>query len=146
MSSLSRCSLLRHVLDDPARILGSFYSPYFCTVQVSTGKIPLSDLPDFKAGLAIIGGMRPSRPLHPAVTGELWELMQRCWNSDPYLRPEATEVLRVLAPDYTSPENSPQSSYTTAESSPPSAYTTPEASPRLCAALAGAELEHSEPI
>ena len=64
-------------MDDlPCAEFGSFDLPSFRIMQVSTGKIPLNDLPDFKAGLAIIGGMRPSRPKHPAVTGELWELMQ----------------------------------------------------------------------
>ena len=45
----------------------------------------------------IIDGERPPRPAHPAFTSELWELMQRCWDRDPELRPKASEVLEVLA-------------------------------------------------
>ena len=40
--------------------------------------------------------MRPPRPKHPGVTGPLWKLIQRCWNGDPRLRPEASEVLQIL--------------------------------------------------
>ena len=41
-------------------------------------------------------GERPPRPTHPTFTSSLWELMQRCWDRDPQLRPEASEVLQVL--------------------------------------------------
>ena len=45
----------------------------------------------------IIDGERPSRPVHPSFTSELWELIRRCWDQDPHLRPEVSEVLEVLA-------------------------------------------------
>lgn len=44
----------------------------------------------------LIEGERPPRPAHPSFTPELWELMQRCWDQNPYLRPEISEVLGVL--------------------------------------------------
>ena len=46
--------------------------------------------------LAIMGGKRPSRPAHQALTDELWTLMQRCWNQDPHSRPEVSEALKFL--------------------------------------------------
>jgi len=44
----------------------------------------------------IIEGGRPPRPVHPSFTLELWKLMQRCWDQNPYSRPEISEVLGVL--------------------------------------------------
>ncbi|KAF9642058.1 hypothetical protein BDM02DRAFT_2731187 [Thelephora ganbajun] len=41
-------------------------------------------------------GERPLRPTHPTFTENLWTLVQRCWDHDPHLRPEASEVLTVL--------------------------------------------------
>ena len=67
-------------------------------MQVFTGAIPFSHL-----GMAyqvvmdpVLLGMRPSRPTHPALTEPLWELMQRCWDEEPLLRPEAAEISRIL--------------------------------------------------
>jgi hypothetical protein len=48
------------------------------------------------ATLAIMRGERPPRPTHPALTYELWALMQRCWDHDPHLRPEVAEILQIL--------------------------------------------------
>ena len=46
--------------------------------------------------LAIMRGKRPPRPHDPAFTDDLWELTQDCWNQDPRLRPEISEVLQTL--------------------------------------------------
>ena len=48
------------------------------------------------AMLAIMQNERPPRPTHPMFTANLWMLMQRCWDHDPHLRPEVSEVLQVL--------------------------------------------------
>ncbi|KAF9643680.1 kinase-like protein, partial [Thelephora ganbajun] len=50
----------------------------------------------FMAILAIMQGKRPPRPVHPAVTEDLWKFMQRCWDHDPHSRPEISEVLQTL--------------------------------------------------
>ena len=39
---------------------------------------------------------RPSRPTHPTFTEDLWTLVQRCWDQDPYSRPQILEVSKVL--------------------------------------------------
>ena len=39
---------------------------------------------------------RPPRPTHPTFTDGLWELVKRCWDNEPHLRPEASKVLEVL--------------------------------------------------
>jgi len=46
--------------------------------------------------LAVTQGGRPSRPTHPALVATLWTLIQRCWDQEPHLRPEASEVSRAL--------------------------------------------------
>ena len=64
--------------------------------QVFTGAVPFNDSLPTVAMLAIMGGKRPSRPTHPALTDELWILIEHCWNQDPRSRPEVSEVLQVL--------------------------------------------------
>jgi len=70
--------------------------PCFMLIQVFTGAVPFSDGSSPTAMLAIMQGRRPPRPTHPAFTENLWTLMQRCWNCDPHLRPEASEVFQAL--------------------------------------------------
>ena len=43
-----------------------------------------------------MSGKRPSRPTHPALTDQLWTLMQCCWDQDPHSRPEVSDALQVL--------------------------------------------------
>ena len=66
------------------------------SIQVFTGAIPFCDLRSLDAMVAIGGGKRPTRPAHPAITEELWELIQHCWNHDPDSRPEAAEAAQIL--------------------------------------------------
>ncbi|KAF9646886.1 kinase-like protein [Thelephora ganbajun] len=65
-------------------------------VEVFTDAVPFASGRDITAMVAITRGRRPPRPKHSAVTGGLWTLMQRCWNQDPKLRPEAANVLQDL--------------------------------------------------
>jgi len=64
--------------------------------QAFTGAVPFSDHRPAAAIFAIMGGKRPFRPIHPSFTDELWALTQRCWDQDPHLRPEVSEVFKVL--------------------------------------------------
>jgi len=43
-----------------------------------------------------MGGERPPQPTHQALTDELWNLMQRCWDQEPQSRPEMSEVVQIL--------------------------------------------------
>lgn len=71
--------------------------PYrFVSTQVFTGTAPFNNLVACEALSGIPKGIRPSRPTHPALTETLWDLMQRCWDHDPRLRPDAAEVSGVL--------------------------------------------------
>jgi hypothetical protein len=68
----------------------------FESIQVFSGAIPFNNGTSVMAMLAITQGRRPPRPTHPSFTENLWILMQRCWDQDPHLRPEVSEVLQVL--------------------------------------------------
>ena len=87
---------------------GSLWIPYsgstsglllFTLTKVVTGAVPFSDKPPRAAMLAIVGGDRPPRPTHPALTDGLWALTKRCWNKEPRLRPP---VLRISCSLYVS--------------------------------------------
>ena len=68
----------------------------FPLIQVFTGAVPFNGRTSTTAMYDIMNGVRPPRPMHPTFTADLWELMQNCWNQDPFLRPEVSEVLSVL--------------------------------------------------
>jgi len=68
----------------------------FVSMQAFTGAIPFSGGSPLAAITHITQGRRPPRPTHSTFTEDLWGLMQRCWDHDPHLRPEVSEVLQVL--------------------------------------------------
>ena len=68
----------------------------FAPTQAFTGAVPFRDYPYYAAALMMMQGKRPPRPTHPALTEKLWALMQRCWDPDPTLRPEISEVSQVF--------------------------------------------------
>ena len=39
---------------------------------------------------------RPPRPTHKELSGQLWELIQRCWQKNPLQRPTIREVVHIL--------------------------------------------------
>lgn len=65
-------------------------------MQVFTGAAPFNDLQPTIVILSILQGKRPQQRANPSVTGRLWKSIQQCWNEDPQLRPEASEVLQTL--------------------------------------------------
>ena len=66
------------------------------STQVFTGVIPFRDDSYWMVPWSIIQGTRPDRPTHPSFTGNLWSLMQRCWDQNPDSRPDASEALNIL--------------------------------------------------
>ena len=76
--------------------LNAFAHCHSVSSQVFTVAVPFGSNPPAAAALAIMAGGRPLRPAHPKFTSQLWILMQRCWNHDPFLRPEVSEVFKVL--------------------------------------------------
>ena len=61
----------------------------FTRTKVFAGVAPFCGESSRVAMSAIVGGERPSRPTHPALTDELWMLAQRCWDQDTRRRPNA---------------------------------------------------------
>ena len=61
--------------------------------EAFTGKPPFHDIAPTPAGVGVLMGKRPMRPLHPELTDGLWKMTIRCWNQDPQLRPGISEVV-----------------------------------------------------
>ncbi|EFJ32295.1 hypothetical protein SELMODRAFT_451542 [Selaginella moellendorffii] len=63
--------------------------------ELLTGDIPYSDLTPLQAAIGVV--QRKLRPSMPAsVPDKLVNLAERCWNQDPQLRPEFSEVLTII--------------------------------------------------
>jgi serine/threonine protein kinase len=62
--------------------------------EILTGKIPFMDVRFQDLFSLNMAGHRPMLPLD--VGGQLGDLIQACWNSDPARRPTATEICAVL--------------------------------------------------
>ncbi|CAL1355461.1 unnamed protein product [Linum trigynum] len=63
--------------------------------ELLTGKVPYDNLTPLQAAVGVVQqGLRPSIPknTHP----KLVELLDRCWDRDPCLRPEFSEILELL--------------------------------------------------
>lgn len=65
-------------------------------MQAFTDAVPFSDRSDHIITMELVQGRRPPRPKHPDLTGRVWRLIQRCWDQDPRLRPEAADILQEL--------------------------------------------------
>ena len=79
---------LKYVTDD-AQFWGALQ---FC---VDTGAYQFGSLNNYllpTVAAVIVQGEHPPRLMHPAFTESLWTLMQRCWNPDPQLRSEFSEI------------------------------------------------------
>ena len=66
------------------------------SIKVFTGAFPFSEKRDTAAMFEIMNGGRPPRPTIPVIAERLWSLMERCWDSEPHLRPEISEALEIL--------------------------------------------------
>ena len=68
----------------------------FIRAKVFTGAVPFNDKQPHAAMLAIVGGERPPRPIHPTFTDALWAMIQQCWDQDAGRRPQALHILCSL--------------------------------------------------
>lgn len=68
----------------------------FSSIQIFTGASPFGNDSLVMVMRAIMEGRRPPRPMYPAFTDNLWMLVQCCWDHDPDLRPNVSQVLDVL--------------------------------------------------
>jgi len=67
--------------------------------EVLSGHSPYHELSECSAVAEIIDGGRPKKPTMAArlgFTGELWEIVERCWNKDRDERPNLRVILSTL--------------------------------------------------
>ncbi|GMI88041.1 serine/threonine/tyrosine kinase 46 [Hibiscus trionum] len=63
--------------------------------ELLTGKIPYEFLTPLQAAVGVVQkGIRPSIPKH--TNSRLTELLERCWQQDPALRPDFAEIIEIL--------------------------------------------------
>ncbi|CAK7346099.1 unnamed protein product [Dovyalis caffra] len=63
--------------------------------ELLTGKLPYEHLSPLQAAIGVVQkGIRPEIPSHSHP--KLVELLERCWQQDPLLRPEFSEILELL--------------------------------------------------
>ncbi|XP_021802591.1 serine/threonine-protein kinase STY46-like [Prunus avium] len=63
--------------------------------ELLTGKLPYENLTPLQAAVGVVQkGLRPTIPRH--TNPMLVELMERCWQQDPSLRPEFSEIVKML--------------------------------------------------
>ena len=60
--------------------------------KVLAGVFPFANSPPTTVAVDVLSGKRPERPNHPALTDELWDLIQRCWDQVPQRRPGISDV------------------------------------------------------
>ena len=66
-------------------------------VEVFTGKMPFEEQKNEAVLLRISRGGRPEMPENAqavGLTGEIWKLLERCWQQNPKKRPTMAEVVR----------------------------------------------------
>ncbi|KAF9536340.1 hypothetical protein CPC08DRAFT_771608 [Agrocybe pediades] len=63
--------------------------------EVYAGMSPYSEVGGLPAGMKILKGERPERPL--AVPVMLWDLITACWDEKAHMRPSIFDVYNFLA-------------------------------------------------
>ncbi|XP_022762263.1 serine/threonine-protein kinase STY46-like [Durio zibethinus] len=63
--------------------------------ELLTGKLPYEYLTPLQAAVGVVQkGLRPTIPKH--TNPKLAELLERCWQKDPTLRPDFSEIIEIL--------------------------------------------------
>ncbi|MBA0595340.1 hypothetical protein Goarm_009035 [Gossypium armourianum] len=63
--------------------------------EMLTGKLPYENLTPLQAAVGVVQkGLRPVIPQH--TRPKFVELLERCWQQDPSLRPEFSEITNLL--------------------------------------------------
>ncbi|KAG6809136.1 hypothetical protein H0H92_001438 [Tricholoma furcatifolium] len=80
------------------------YAWAFVAYEIFTGEVPLAHISrDTTIVHKVLGGERPRRPPNSSLswsawglTGDIWKLMETCWNPDPAQRPNVSVVIERL--------------------------------------------------
>jgi serine/threonine protein kinase len=68
--------------------------------QIFSGQVPFHDKQNTVAVItAITTDERPPRPTHQELSDQLWELIEKCWQTDPSHRPTIREVVAFMSED-----------------------------------------------
>ncbi|XP_074329800.1 serine/threonine-protein kinase STY46-like isoform X2 [Apium graveolens] len=63
--------------------------------ELLTGKLPYENITPVQAAVGVVQkGLRPTIPKH--TLPKLADLLENCWQQDPVLRPDFTEIIRIL--------------------------------------------------
>jgi len=65
-------------------------------VEVLGGHVPFHEFRNEVVIFKVMAGVRPERPVNAAMTDDIWEMVQSCWNQDPAKRPKISQVLACL--------------------------------------------------
>jgi hypothetical protein len=69
---------------------------YWCRSQVLAGMRPFAGKMEAAVIFSVFQNDRPSRPVHPEVSDRVWNMIQRCWERDPFQRMTAADVVELL--------------------------------------------------
>jgi len=81
------------------------YALGMVTYETISGNPPFYEYPDLIAPPKALEGKRPLRGV--MFMDSLWNMLERCWASQPYIRPSTEDVLRCLIFSNLSPSLSP---------------------------------------
>ncbi|KAF9647770.1 kinase-like protein [Thelephora ganbajun] len=82
--------------EKPVSKKSDIYSFSMVVVEAFTGKAPFYGIAPTTVAVGILSGNRPTRPTHPDLTDDLWEIIQCCWSQDLGHRPDISEVVLRL--------------------------------------------------
>jgi serine/threonine protein kinase len=70
---------------------------YSIRAQIFSGRLPFYDSKDTAVVVTVItSDKRPSRPAHPQLSDQLWDMIEKCWRRDPSQRATIQEVVKFL--------------------------------------------------
>ena len=68
----------------------------FIRSQVLAGKPPFAGRAEAAVIFSVFQNDRPPRPVHPEVSDRVWNMIQRCWERNPFQRMTAADVVDLL--------------------------------------------------
>jgi len=68
----------------------------WCRSQVLAGKPPFAGKMETPVIFSVFQNERLSRPVHSEATDQVWDMIQRCWEGNPFQRMTAADVVELL--------------------------------------------------